>query len=155
MADINRIIFTGRIGTDTELKTTPSGVSVCTFRLAVERTKAKDAEKAETDWLDIVTWRQQAEFVSRYFNKGKSIFVLGALQNRNWTDQNGQKHYDFEVVADEVSFVESKSGEDGGAANRNFQTPSEAPTSGAVYSPAAQESPAPFEDLGSDDDLPF
>lgn len=155
MASLNKIMLIGRLTADPELKQTQSGIPVVTFSIAVNRRFTKQGEQPQADFIRITAWRQQAEFVSRYFNKGKSIFVLGALQNRNWTDQNGQKHYDFEVVADEVSFVESKSGDDGGAANRNFQTPSEAPTSGAVYSPAAQESPAPFEDLGSDDDLPF
>ena len=155
MASLNKILLIGRLTADPELKQTQSGIPVVTFSIAVNRRFTKQGEQPQADFIRVTAWRQQAEFVSRYFTKGKSIFVLGALQNRNWTDQNGQKHYDFEVVADEVSFVESKGGEE--AAGRNFHTPAEASASasGAVYSPAAQESPAPFEDLGSDDDLPF
>lgn len=141
MADINRCIFTGRIGTDTELKTTPSGVSVCTFRLAVERPKAKDAEKAETDWLDIVTWRQQAEFVSRYLGKGRKVVVEGAARTRVWEDKDGKKHKAVEFHATQVVPADSRPQSQNGNTGAN-----------KGYTPAPM---ADFTEVGEDEDLPF
>ena len=104
MASLNKTILIGNMTSDPELKQTTSGISVCSFTIAVNRRFAKDGEQA-CDFINIQTWRQQAEFVSRYFKKGKPILVCGQLQTRNWTDSNGQKRYATEVVADEVSFV--------------------------------------------------
>ena len=157
MASLNKILLIGRLTADPELKQTPSGVPVVTFSIAVNRRFTKQGEQPQTDFIRVTAWRQQAEFVSRYFVKGKSIFVLGALQNRNWTDQNGQKRYDFEVVADEVSFVESKSAEEGyTAANRSFTSSagSVQNSTATAFTPSSVPDSA-FEDLASDDDLPF
>ena len=155
---LNKVIIMGRLTADPELRQTPSGISTCRFSVAVDRGyKSKDTGERQTDFIRVTAWRQQAEFVSRYFHKGKSIFVLGALQNRNWTDQNGQKRYDFEVVADEISFVESKSAEEGyAAANRSFASPAEPVqrSAGTAFTPPSVPDSA-FEDLASDDDLPF
>lgn len=154
MASLNKILLIGNMVADPELKQTQSGIAVVTFTIAVNRRFAKQGEQSSVDFIRITAWRQQAEFVARYFKKGKPIFVLGSLQNRNWTDQNGQKHYEYEVVADEVSFVESKSSDEsaqgsgfgGGSDNGGYVAPSYASPSDAV---------AGFEDLANDDDLPF
>lgn len=105
MASFNKVILIGNLVGDPELKQTPNGVSVTSFRIAVGRRFAKDGE---TDFIDIVAWRGTAEFICKYFTKGKPILICGALQTRAWTDQNGNKRYATEVVADEASFVESK-----------------------------------------------
>lgn len=103
----NKVILIGNLTQDPELRQTPSGVSTCSFSIAVNRKMAKNNE---CDFFTIVTWRQTAEFVSRYFKKGKPILVCGQLQNRSWTDQQGNKRYATEVVADEVSFVGNSEG---------------------------------------------
>lgn len=131
----NKVILVGNLVSDPELKSTTSGVNVTRFRIAVGRRFAKNGE---TDFIDIVAWRNTAEFVCRYFSKGKPILVSGALQNRSWTDSEGNKRYATEIVADEVSFVGSK-GDNGQAA------PS-APTYGDTSG---------YETLDDDSDLPF
>lgn len=142
MADINRVILTGRIGTDTELKSTPSGVSVCSFRLAVERPKAKDAEKAETDWLDIVTWRQQAEFVSKYLGKGRKVVVECSARTRVWDDKEGNKRKAVEFHATQIVPADSK--------------PQQSQNGTADTGNTYNQSPiADFTDIGDDEDLPF
>lgn len=145
MASFNKVILIGNMVADPELKKTTSGVSVTSFRIAVGRrfTKqfTKQGETPQADFIDIVAWRQQAEFVVRFFTKGKPILVCGQLQARSWTDNNGQKKYATEVVADEVTFVGNKGDNASGA------EPSVAPS----YGP----SEGGFEDLSGDDDLPF
>lgn len=103
----NRAILIGRLTADPELKTTPNGVNVCSFRLAVDRPYKKDGER-KADFITMVAWRQQAEFVCRYFGKGKAIGVEGSIQTREYTDKDGNKRVAVEVVADRVFFVESK-----------------------------------------------
>ena len=144
---LNKVILMGRITTDPELKHTPSNTAVCAFTLAVNRRFNRN----ETDFIDIVAWRQQAEFVSRYFKKGSCIVVCGSLQTRNWTDNQGQKRYVTEVVADEVSFGAPAS------AQGNEQRPQ-----GQAYTPAAYGAPsfdstpsANFEEIPGDESLPF
>ena len=148
--NLNKVILGGRLTADPELKQTPSGVSVCTFSIAVNRrfTSKDAAAQTQADFFNITAWRATAEFVSRYFRKGSSICVVGSLQNRSWTDQQGVKHYATDIVADEVNFVDSRSES----------------SSSAPYSPDAYASPsfssdasaAPkFEELKTDDDLPF
>lgn len=105
----NRIILMGRLTKDPELKTTQSGVTMCRFSIAVDRAYSKGQEK-QTDFIDITAWRQTAEFVSKYFSKGRVILVEGKLQNNNYTDQNGVKHYQNVVIADSVAFCGDKSG---------------------------------------------
>jgi single-strand DNA-binding protein len=147
MASFNKVILVGNLTADPELKKTPSGVSVTSFSIAVNRRFTKQGEQPQTDFINIVAWRQTAEFVARYFNKGRPILVCGQLQTRSWTDQNGQKRYTTEVVADEATFVENK-GNNGG-----YSVPApygnEAPPS---YSSAPDSG---FEDLSADDELPF
>lgn len=109
MASFNKVILVGNISNELELKQTQGGFSVCSFSIAVNRRFAKEGEQA-CDFINIVTWRQQAEFVARYFKKGSPILVCGSLQVRSWTDNQGNKRYATDVVADEVSFVGNKEG---------------------------------------------
>ncbi len=139
----NKVILGGRLSADPELKLTPSGVSVCQFDIAVNRKeKPKDGQQLKADFFTVVAWRQQAEFVTRYFRKGSSISITGALQNRSWTTQSGEKRYKTEIVAQEIDFVDSKieSQNQYSQPNPYAQQPSVAPK---------------FEELGDDEDLPF
>lgn len=105
----NKIILMGRLTKDPELKTTQSGVTMCRFSIAVDRAYSNGQEK-QTDFFDITAWRQTAEFVSKWFSKGKCILVEGKLQNNNYTDQNGVKQYRNAIIADNVAFCGDKSG---------------------------------------------
>lgn len=141
--NFNKVILGGRLTADVELKQTPSGVPVCSFSLAVNRKYSKDSE-AQTDFINCVAWRNTADFISKFFKKGSSLCVVGSVQTRNWTDNNGQKRYATEIVVDEAMFVDSK-------------TEGEAP-SGATYEEALSSvnpRTAEFSDVSSDDDLPF
>lgn len=133
--NFNKVIMGGRLTADVELKTTQSGVFVCTFSVAVNRKATKDAEP-KADFFNCVAWRNTAEFVSKYFKKGSSILVIGNLQNRSWTDNYGIKRYATDVVVDEVHFVDSKS--DGGSA----------------YEPESYDAPE-YEIVPNDSELPF
>lgn len=157
MASFNKVILIGNMTADPELKQTPSGVSVCSFSIAVNRKFAKSDEGQQTvDFINIVAWRQQAEFVCRYFNKGNPILVCGQLQVRNYTDNQGQKRYITEVVADEVSFVEGKS-ENKPAEPTVSTPPNPASFGGKAYTPAAYtgNNNSQFEEIPNDSDLPF
>lgn len=106
----NRVILMGRITKDIELKTTPSGLSVTSFSIAVDRrVKSKDGEKV-TDFIDCVAWRQTADFISRFFGKGKLILLEGELQTRTYTDKNGNNRKAVEVIVDRASFTGEKAG---------------------------------------------
>lgn len=107
MASLNKVILIGHMTANPELKQSTSGVSVCSFSIGVSRRYTK-GEQQQTDFITIVAWRQQAEFVCRYFKKGSTICVCGSLQTRSWTDNRNNKRYATEVVADEVSFVDRK-----------------------------------------------
>lgn len=148
----NKVILVGNMVADPELKQTPGGVSVATFRIAVQRRFAKPDDAQQADFINIVAWRQTAEFVNRYFAKGSSILVCGALQSRDYTDQNGQKRYITEVVADEVSFVGKKS--DNPRANDGVYYGAEPPQQGFGQSKPVQPE-TNFEEVGGEDDLPF
>ena len=150
MASFNKVILIGNMVADPELKTTPNGVNVCSFRIAVGRrfVKPSDSQTQQTDFIDIVAWRAQAEFVAKYFSKGKPILVCGSIQSRNWEDKEGKKRTTVEVIADEISFVERKSATEGGGSA--MDSSSVAPS----YSTSYESSPK-FEEISSDDDLPF
>ncbi len=148
MASFNKVILIGNMTADPELKQTTGGISVCSFSIAVNRRFAKaDQGQQNVDFINIVTWRQQAEFVARYFKKGNPILICGQLQTRTWNDNQGQKRYATEVVADEVSFV--------APANQTAQG------QGAAYTPEAYATPSfgsggvAFEEIPNDDSLPF
>ena len=150
MASFNKVILIGNMTADPELKQTAAGISVCSFSIAVNRRFAK-AEQGQqnVDFINIVTWRQSAEFVSRYFKKGNPILICGQLQTRTWTDNQGQKRYATEVVADEVSFVTSATQGAGVPQGAQGYTPD------AYGAPSYSTSSANFEELPSDGDLPF
>lgn len=147
MADFNKVILIGRLVADPELRTTPNGISVTSFRIGVNRRVSKDAQPV-ADFFDIVAWRFTAEFVCKFFTKGKPILICGALQSRNWEDKDGNKRRSVEVVAEEAHFVESKNSTGG------------APSSGgsgnmpSQYSSTYEDSPK-FEEISPEDDFPF
>lgn len=106
---LNKVILMGRLTKDPNFKATPSGASVCSFSLAVDRDFVRQGEERETDFINIVTFGARADFVSRYFSKGQLVAVCGRIQTRSWDDaQTGQKRYATDVIADEVHFAESK-----------------------------------------------
>ena len=140
----NLVVLSGRLTADAELKTTPSGVSVCTFDIAVDRGYG---DNKQTDFIKIVAWRSTAEFVSKYFVKGSMIGIEGAIQTRKYQDKNGNNRISFEVVANNVQFLESKKSNDvnigAGSPPQNFSNNS-------------ANNSNDFADLGDvDGDLPF
>lgn len=151
----NKAILIGRMTADPELKQTQSGISVCSFRIAVDRRySGRDGGERKADFIDITTWRQQAEFVNRYFHKGDPIGIEGSIQTRSYEDRNGNKRTAVEVVADNVFFVGGKSG-GGNSGNTAYSNPSSgyAPAStGTTYASGAASD---FEEIESDNDLPF
>ena len=158
---LNRIIIMGRLARDPELRRTQTGTPVASFRLAVDRDfKDKATGERSTDWIDVVAWRSTAEFVSRFFTKGRMAVVEGRLQMRDWTDKDGNKRTSAEVVADNVYFGDSKrDGETGGYSGGYSQ----GGYSGGYSAPAAPSGygapPADgdqFAELSDDDgELPF
>lgn len=102
---INKVILSGRITRDIEIKTAPGGTAVTQFSLAVERSFAKQGEERQTDFITCVAWGKTAEFIGRYFGKGRSIVILGNLRTRTYDDKNGIKHYVTEVYVDEAQFT--------------------------------------------------
>ena len=116
MASFNKVILIGNLTADPELKQTSTGLSVCNFSLAINRRTKTDGGQ-NVDFINVVAWRQTAEFVAKFFKKGRPLLVCGQLQTRTWNDAQGNKRYATEVVADEVTFVENKSsgGQDGGS----------------------------------------
>lgn len=135
---MNKVILTGNIASDVELKTTPQGVSVTSFSLAVKRPRTKNDV---TDFITIVCWRSTAEFVSKYFRKGSGIEVSGILTQRKWQDKDGNNRYATEVIADEVDFGK-KSKADASA------------TDNAASAAYAHQESGDFSEV-ADDDLPF
>lgn len=105
--NFNKVIIGGRLTADPELKTTPSGVSVTVFTVAVNRNHKTQDEKQTANFFNVIAWRQTAEFITRYFRKASSICLVGSLQSRSWTDQQGQKRFGTEIVADEAFFVDA------------------------------------------------
>lgn len=101
---LNQAILIGRLVNSPELKTTQAGTSVTTFTVAVDRRYVKRGTERETDFIDIVAWRQTAEFITKYFSKGSMIAIQGTIQTRTYTDKNGNKRKAVEVVAENVSF---------------------------------------------------
>lgn len=160
---LNKSFLQGRLTADPELKSTSTGVPVCQFRLAVERDfKDRETGERKADFINVVAWRQTAEFVSRFFSKGRMAVVEGKLQTRDYTDRDGNRRYATEVIADNIYFGDSRrDGEGGGYApaptgGRGYGAPAGGnyPSSGGGYSaaPAVDQ----FADLTDDDgELPF
>lgn len=135
--NLNKVILGGRLTADPELKQNPQGLYVTSFSIAVNRR----GKEAQTDFINCVAWRQTAEFISKFFKKGSSICITGSVQTRTWNDQQNNKRYATEVIAEEAYFVDSKN--DGQASNQPAFQPQAAPT-------------APnFEEVEADEDLPF
>jgi single-strand DNA-binding protein len=164
---MNKVVLIGRLTADPELRQTPQGTAVARFTVAVDRRFRREGGQ-QADFITCVAWRQQAEFVCRYFNKGKLIGIEGSIQSRSWDGQDGKRQYATEVVVDAVEFVGSKS-ESGGGSNGAYQSnfgggfPQE-PQHNNSFGSAPQTSNAGndgFVDLDfsneadSEDDLPF
>ena len=148
---LNKIILMGRLTRDPELRRTGSGTAVTSFSLAVDRDFKSQGGEKETDFIDIVAWRNTAEFVSKYFTKGRMAVVEGRLQMRNWTDRDGNKRVSAEVVADNVYFGDSK--RDGGS---DFGAPAYGDRSGGYASQAPMGGHSDFAEIGEEDgELPF
>ncbi len=158
---LNHIVLMGRLTRDPELRRTGSGVAVASFTLAVDRDYAAQGAEKETDFVDIVAWRNTAEFVSKYFAKGRMAVVSGRLQIRNWQDKEGNKRRSAEVVADNVYFGDSKrDNADGGSFNQSqgyAQSFNQVPQQPAYQAPQnVSAAPSDFSMLSDDDpDLPF
>lgn len=149
---INKAIIMGRLTRDPELRHTGSGTPVCSFTVAVDNGYG---ENRQADFINCVAWNKTAEFVSKYFTKGRMIIVIGRIATRTWEGQDGKKNYVTEVVANEVSFGESKRSQE----SSGYTAP--APAAGIPSAPAAPAFPEnTAEDdftplLDTDDDLPF
>lgn len=148
--NFNRVILGGRLTHTPELKTTASGISVCSFTVAINRRTAK-GEESKADFIDCVAWRETAEFVSRYFVKASSICVEGYLQQRSWEAKDGTKRTVTEVQVDRAYFVDAKS-EMPGAQER----PAQMPYIPESYTAPMTPPPAPkYEELDLNSELPF
>ena len=150
---LNHIVLMGRLTRDPELRRTGSGIAVASFTLAVDRDFASQGGEKETDFVDIVAWRSTAEFVSKYFTKGRMAVVSGRLQIRNWQDKEGNKRRSAEVVADQVYFGDSKrdsAGDMGG-----YSAPAYTAPAGGYSAPVGGGSSGFAEIDEEDGDLPF
>lgn len=153
---LNCAVIMGRLTADPELRTTGTGISVTSFSVAVDRNYQKAGQERQTDFINVVAWRQTAEFVSRYFRKGQMIAVQGSIQTRNYEDRNGNKRTAVEIVADNVSFCGSKA--ETGAAPSGYNTVPQAAAPAAQEPQAQSFSTAGADDFTSvemDDELPF
>lgn len=150
---LNHIVIMGRLPRDPELRRTQNGTAVASFTLAVDRDfKDKATGEKSTDFIDVVAWRNTAEFVSRYFSKGRMAVVEGRLQVRDWTDKDGNKRRSAEVIADNVYFGDSKRDSDsitqGGYSASRYSDPASTTTFSAQ--------PSGYEELADNDgELPF
>ena len=151
---LNVVAIMGRLVADPELRTTPAGVNVCQFRIACDRNFARQGEQRQADFVDIVAWRAQADFVCKYFSKGSLIVINGRIQTRNYQDKNGNNRTAFAVVAENINFGGSKGTssakvDDGGeAAPRSDAWPKADP-------PANYGGVDDFAVIDDNDDLPF
>lgn len=151
---LNIVAIMGRLVADPELRTTPAGVNVCQFRIACDRNFARQGEQRQADFVDIVAWRAQADFVCKYFSKGSLIAINGRIQTRNYQDKSGNNRTAFAVVAENINFGGSKGTssakvDDGGeAAPRSEAWPKADP-------PANYGGVDDFAVIDDNDDLPF
>ncbi|MBQ9139942.1 MAG: single-stranded DNA-binding protein [Ruminococcus sp.] len=172
---MNKVILVGRLTADPELRQTQSGISSCRFTVAVDRGFADKATgERKADFITCVAWRQTAEFVSRYFNKGKLIAIEGSLRNNNYQDRNHPEvtHYTLDVMVDNVEFVGGKGESGGNGGNQGYSAPQNnyngynnyqaSPQQAAPQQPAAPNNESmsygnagDFEEILSDGDVPF
>ena len=146
---LNVVAIMGRLVADPELRTTQSGINVVSFRIACDRNFARQGEQRQADFIDIVAWRSQAEFVSKYFQKGSLIAIEGSLQTRQYQDKNGNNRTAVEVVANNISFAGPKSNNQGGG---SYQNAAPSYQNAAPARPAAVEA-APSYSAGNADDF--
>lgn len=148
---LNKVILIGRLATDPELKYTPSGVAVTSFRIAVDRPFSRNSEtgEKETDFIDIVAWRQSAEFAANYLNKGRLVAVDGRLQIRNWVAQDGTKRRSAEVVANDLRSLDRP--REGSGLSQYEGAPHPAEASVGVGAAPAGEVDADFNDPFADE----
>lgn len=154
---LNTAVIMGRLTAEPELKSTGSGISVCSFTVAVDRRFKGQGEERQADFIEVVAWRQTAEFVAKYFHKGSMIAVTGSIQTRSYDDRNGVRRKAVEIVADHVSFTGSKNESSGGYRD-DVPLPPAPPERQASSQPApaySTASPADFDEIAGDDDLPF
>ena len=165
---MNKVILVGRLTADPELRQTQSGISSCRFAVAVDRRFAdKNTGERQADFISCTAWRQTAEFVSRYFNKGKLIAIEGSLRTGSYTDRNHPDvtHYTTDVFVDNVEFVGGKGesgGSQGGYQNNSYQNNFQTPQQQAALQQPAQNNESmsygnlsDFEEILSDGDVPF
>ncbi len=150
---LNHIVIMGRLTRDPELRRTQNGTAVTTITVAVDRDyQSRDSQERQTDFIDVVAWRSTAEFISKYFSKGRMIVAEGSLQSRKWQDKLGQNRVSWEIQASNVYFGEAKRDSQGG----DYTAPS---YGSQPYSPPAPSYPAPadggFAELEEDGELPF
>ena len=141
---LNKVILMGRFTRDPELRSTPQGISTCSFSIAVDRNFVRPGEERKADFLNCVAWRQTAEFISKYFKKGSMVALEGSIQTRSWDDQDGKKRYATDVVVSQVYFAESKRDSQSSMSDDSF---SQINDFGSL--------PEPISPMGTDDDLPF
>ena len=152
--NLNKVILAGRLVADPELKQTAGGTNVVSVRMAVNRRfQSRDTQQQnEADFFNVTAWQNTAEFIAKYFRKGSAICICGRIQNRTWVDQNGQKRYMTDIIAEEANFVESRNAQDGmGMPAMGAPDAFSAP---AYSSPVHNNAPK-FEEIKTDDDLPF
>lgn len=143
---MNKCMLVGRLATDPELRTTQSGLSVCQFRLAVQRPFANQQGVREADFIPIVVWKGQADACYKYLSKGRQCAVVGTIQTRSYDAQDGTKRYVTEVIASEVEFISS--------GEKSADAGAQAPKSANSTAPAQQPANGGFEEI-EDDELPF
>ena len=149
---MNVVCLLGRLTATPEQKTTQGGVSVTSFSVAVDRTyQPKGAEQRQADFINCVAWRNTAEFICRYFQKGQRIALQGSLQSRNYTDKDGNRRTVYEVVVDNAFFAESKSNGQGAPRSMDSQIPTYSEAAPSFSNAGAGD----FEEIVGDDDLPF
>ena len=149
---INIVAIMGRLVADPELRTTPAGHSVCSFRIACERSYVQQGQERQADFIDIVAWRQQADFVSKYFQKGSMIAVEGSLQTRQYQDKQGSKRTAVEVVANNISFAGAKRQDVQSAPSYEQQAKAAQNVPQPTYTQGSMDD---FAVISDNDDLPF
>ncbi|HZJ77238.1 MAG TPA: single-stranded DNA-binding protein [Clostridia bacterium] len=147
---LNCAVIMGRLVADPELRTTPSGINVTSFTVAVDRSYVKPGEERQADFIDVVAWRQKADFVTRFFRKGSMIAIQGSIQVGSYEDKNNIKRKKFEIVANEVSFCGGKS--ESGTGHRNDNNTAQTSEPSPSFSTGGIED---FEEISGDDELPF
>ena len=151
---LNKAILMGRLTAEPELRSTQNGTPMTSFTLAVNRSFTRQGEQQQTDFIDIVAWRQTAEFVSKWFHKGQMVAVVGRIQVRNWEDKTGQKRKSVEVIAEEAHFAEPKRDGSGGGQPRETTNRMPAPAAGGNSFDMGGGNEFAVLD-GDDSDLPF